>query len=137
MVGVQNGDTIYFYGADAEKAGPALKRKVLTRNIPGTLFYPFFHCHIAQNAAIILLQAGNRGFFHCTVLSRLRREQWIRAHGVSNIQHYINHGVLLPKFLVEPVCSKCTPVGIQATPHNSKEKNKTAIQRKAAVGEGI
>ena len=42
LVGVQNGDTIYFYGADAEKAGPALKRKVLTRNIPGTLFYPFF-----------------------------------------------------------------------------------------------
>ncbi|WP_243111288.1 SNF2-related protein [Acutalibacter sp. 1XD8-33] len=35
VVGVQNGDTIYFYGADAKKAGPALNRHVLTRNIPG------------------------------------------------------------------------------------------------------
>ncbi len=35
VVGVQNGDVIYFYGADAEKAGPALNRNVLIRNIPG------------------------------------------------------------------------------------------------------
>nr|WP_305141209.1 hypothetical protein [Acutalibacter muris] len=35
VVGVQNGDTIYFYGTDAEKAGPALNRNVLMRDIPG------------------------------------------------------------------------------------------------------
>lgn len=35
VVGVQNGDTLYFYGTDAEKAGPALNRNVLIRDIPG------------------------------------------------------------------------------------------------------
>lgn len=35
VVGVQNGDMIYFYGTDAEKAGPVLNRNVLTRSIPG------------------------------------------------------------------------------------------------------
>ena len=35
VVGVQNGDTIYFYGSDAEKVGPALNRNVLIRHIPG------------------------------------------------------------------------------------------------------
>ncbi len=35
VVGVQNGDTLYFYDTDAEKAGPALNRNVLIRDIPG------------------------------------------------------------------------------------------------------
>ena len=35
VVGVQNGDTLYFYGTDAEKSGPALNRNVLIRDIPG------------------------------------------------------------------------------------------------------
>ena len=35
VVGVQNGDVIYFYGTEAEKAGPALDRNVLIRDIPG------------------------------------------------------------------------------------------------------
>ncbi|WP_322198832.1 DUF7007 domain-containing protein [Acutalibacter intestini] len=35
VIGVQNGDTLYFYGSDAEKAGPAFNHNVLLRDISG------------------------------------------------------------------------------------------------------